>query len=104
MKTYIPSPIDTNSIKLSESLNNLIETLARNVHENWAKQRILQGWTYGPERSDHKKQHPCLVPFEALSEEEKLFDRKTAIETIKLIFHLGYKIDKKKSSELFIKS
>lgn len=94
MKTYSPSPINTNAIELPEFLKNLVEILARNVHENWAEQRILQGWTHGPERSDHKKQHPCLVPFETLSEEEKLLDRKTAIETIKFILKMGYEIRK----------
>jgi ryanodine receptor 2 len=48
----------------------------------------------GEERSDRLKTHPCLVPYEQLSEEEKEYDRKTAIETLKLIVKLGFKISK----------
>ncbi len=41
------------------------------------------------------KNNPCLVPYEELTEEEKEYDRKTAMETLKLILTLGYKIEKK---------
>jgi ryanodine receptor 2 len=53
-----------------------------------------QGWTYGPERNDQLKQHPCLVPYEQLPEEEKAYDRDTALGTLKLITKLGFKIMK----------
>ena len=45
-------------------------------------------------RNDAEKKHPCLVPYEELSEEEKEYDRNTSIETIKLILKLGFKITK----------
>ena len=60
----------------------------------WASGRIEDGWKYGKERNDEKRETPCLVPYSELSEEEKEFDRKTAMETIKLIIKLGYKIEK----------
>ena len=41
-----------------------------------------------------EKETPCLVPYSELSEEEKEYDRKTAMETIKLIVKLGYRIEK----------
>ena len=92
MKQYKPKPIDTKDIVLSTELNNLIEEMSKNVHEVWAETRISQGWTYGEERNDAEKKHPCLVPYEELSEEEKEYDRNTSIETIKLILKLGFKI------------
>jgi ryanodine receptor 2 len=64
------------------------------VHEVWAQTRISQGWTYGVERNDTLKQHPCLVPYEDLPEEERVYDRNTAISTLKLITKLGFKIKK----------
>lgn len=94
-KNYIPQPMDTNDTLLPEDLNVLIERLAKNVHEVWARSRIEQGWTYGKERSDSLKQHPCLIPYEELPEVEKDYDRDTAIETLKLISKLGFKISKK---------
>lgn len=91
-KIYVPQPMDTGDIQLPEELNLLIEQMAKNVHEVWAQSRIEQGWTYGKERSDALKQHPCLVPYEELPEEEKAYDRNTALETLKLISKLGFKI------------
>ena len=52
------------------------------------------GWRYGPKRDDIKKETPCLVPYSELPESEKEFDRHTAIETLKVITLLGYKIEK----------
>lgn len=84
--------MDTSDIQLPEELNELIEQIAKNVHEVWAKNRIDEGWTYGAERNDELKQHPCLIPYEELSEIEKDYDRNTAISTLKLICKLGFKI------------
>jgi ryanodine receptor 2 len=94
MTAYIPQPIDTSEIKLSADLLELTELLARNTHEVWATQRIAEGWKYGTERSDTEKFHPCLVAYEDLPENEKEYDRNTAMETLKVIVKLGYRIDK----------
>ena len=94
-KTYIPHPIDTTMVEVPKELLELAGTLARNVHENWALERIKQGWQYGPWRDDAQKRHPCLVPYDALPENEKIYDYKTAMETIKVILGLGYEIAKK---------
>lgn len=94
MSTYTPKPIDTSDIELSDELKRLMETLARNVHENWALGRLNEGWTLGPERSDVLKQHPCLVDYDELPESEKEYDRHTATETLKTILKLGWKIEK----------
>lgn len=94
MKKYIPSPIDTSGITIPEELNPLLEAMAKNVHEVWAKTRIEQGWRYGVERNDKEKRHPMLIPYEALPEEEKVYDRGTSIETLKLILKLGFTISK----------
>ena len=89
---YIPQPIDTTDVKLPEELEQLVEKMSKNVHEVWAENRIKQGWTYGEQRSDELKTHPCLIPYEDLSEEEKEYDRNTSIGTLKLIMKLGFKI------------
>ena len=91
-KEYSPQPVDTSDIKLPESLEPLVEQMSKNVHEVWAKARIQQGWTYGEQRNDELKTHPCLIPYEELSEEEKDYDRMTAIGTLKLIMKCGFKI------------
>ena len=92
MEKYIPQPIDTDEIELSDNLTELTEAMAKNVHEVWAAGRIAEGWHYGEERNDTLKLHPCLVSYEELSESEKEFDRATAISTLKLIRKLGFEI------------
>ena len=94
MKKYIPNPVDTEQIQLLKELEYLVEEMAKNVHEVWSKTRIEQGWTYGEKRDDVLKQHPCLVPYEELPEEEKVYDRNSSVETLKLIMKLGFKISK----------
>src|SRR5947207_15802203 len=92
---YFPQPMDTSHVVLSDDLSDLTEMLARNTHEVWSSQRLAEGWRYGPERDDQKKEHPGLVPYEQLSESEREYDRNTALETLKVILALGYRIDKK---------
>ncbi len=92
---YKPNPIDTRNVQLPQELLELTEKIAENVHENWSVGRINEGWTYGETRDDVKKTTPCLVPYDELSEGEKEYDRNTAIQTLKLIIALGYRIEKK---------
>ena len=92
---YIPSPLDDSTVALPKELESLAESLARNVHEVWAANRIAEGWTYGPVRDDDKKKTPCLVPYEELPEIEKAYDRNTAIGTLKYIVAKGFEIVKK---------
>ncbi len=94
MTNYQPRPIDTSAVSLPTELLALTERLAENAHDIWAQQRLAQGWTYGPQRDDATKQHPCLVPYADLPESEKEYDRRTAMETLKAIVALGYGIDR----------
>lgn len=94
MKKYVPEPLDTSGVQLPADLEKLVEKMSLNVHEVWAAGRIAEGWTWGPERDDEKKHHPCLVAYEDLPESEREYDRHTAVETIKLILSLGYHIEK----------
>lgn len=93
-KKYTPSPINTAQIQLPMDLNVLVEEMSKNVHEVWAKSRMEQGWKYGKLRNDILKEHPCLISYEELPKEEKDLDRNTAIETLKFILKLGFKIVK----------
>jgi len=90
---YKPRPIDTSQITLSEDVLELTELLAKNTHENWARQRLSEHWRYGAERNDERREHPGLVSYEELTEVEKQYDRNTALETLKTIISLGYRIE-----------
>ena len=91
---YVPHPVDTSKVNPRE-IEPLLEKLARNAHEIWAQKRMQDGWTYGARRDDTKRTHPCLVPYENLSESEKDYDRAMVNETLKTILALGYRIEKR---------
>ena len=92
MTMYTPMPISTEGITLPTELEELVERLAENAHDNWAHQRIEDGWTYGPLRDDARKTHPDLVPYGVLPDGEKAYDRLSVLETLKVILRLGYRI------------
>ncbi len=101
MKTYIPKPVDVSDVKLDEDLTELREAIAENVHDIWALERLSQGWTYGAQRDDAKKETPCMVPYSQLPESEKKFDRDMAMDTLKLLKKLGYDLVKREDTELY---
>jgi len=95
---YKPEPIDTSRISLPAELVELTERLAQNTHDIWAQKRTAEGWTYGTRRDDATKQHPDLVPYAELPDSEKEYDRRTAMETLRAIVALGYRIEKAKEN------
>jgi len=92
--TYKPAPLDLSDVQLPDSLTELTEAIAENTHEVWSQSRMAEGWTYGPVRDDKKLKHPDLLPYSDLTESEKEYDRATAMNAIKLIVKLGYRIEK----------
>ena len=93
---YEPYPIGLDDVELSDDLVELREAIAENAHEIWAKARTDQGWTYGPERNDQKKETPDMIPYCNLPESEKLYDREMAMQTLKLVKKLGFDIVRRK--------
>lgn len=91
---YVPKPVDTADIKLTDDLLELVEKIAENAHDVWAEGRIKEGWSYGEEKDSTKKTTPCMVSYSELPESEKDYDRNLVSETIKLILKFGYKIEK----------
>ena len=92
---YNPEPIDLENVPLDGDFIELQEAMAENLHNVWAQNRIKEGWTYGPERNDNLKQHPDIVPYCALPDSEKEYDRLMARNTLKLVKRLGYVIEKR---------
>lgn len=43
-------------------------------HESWLKEKKETGWKYGKVKDPEKKEHPCFMPYEELSEEQKAKD------------------------------
>ena len=96
VEEYEPHPIDVDDIPLDRDLEELQEAIAENAHDVWAKARINEGWSYGKERDDINRLHPDLVPYTALPDSEKEYDRIMAFNTIKLVKKLGFDIIKRR--------
>ena len=94
VEEYEPHPLNLDDVPLTDDLHELQEAIAENVHEVWAAARMKEGWTYGRVRNDALKQHPDLVPYSALSDSEKEYDRIMAFNTIKLLKKLGWSLVK----------
>lgn len=43
-------------------------------HENWYREKVLDGWKYGPVKEPEYKLHPCLVAFIDLPREQQAKD------------------------------
>ena len=95
---YTPQPINVDDAELSPELLELGEAIAENAHEIWATKRKAEGWNWGPERNDSLLQTPDMVPYSTLSEEEKDYDREMAMQTLKLVRKMGYRIVKEQDS------
>ena len=96
---YEPHPVNVDKIPLDGNLEELQEAIAENAHDVWAEARIKEGWTYGEKRDDTNKKHPDLVPYTALPDSEKEYDRIMAFNTIKLVKKLGFDIVKRNDKE-----
>jgi hypothetical protein len=43
-------------------------------HQNWMKEKIADGWRPGPFKDPDKKEHPCLVPYNQLPQDQRVKD------------------------------
>lgn len=44
------------------------------VHEKWVQAKLDAGWSWGPEKNEEKRTHPCIVPWSELPEEQRAKD------------------------------
>jgi hypothetical protein len=49
-------------------------TTPRQSHENWLRDKTLDGWKYGPVKDVEKKEHPCFVPYDDLPALQRVKD------------------------------
>jgi hypothetical protein len=51
-----------------------INSHPKELHENWLREKLENGWKYGKVKNVEKKEHPCFVPYEQLPDSQKLKD------------------------------
>lgn len=96
---YIANPADLESVKLPENIIVLREYVAENVHEEWSRQRMAEGWVYGDKSDDEMRINEDLVPYCELLDSEKQYDRDMAYDTLRMLYKMGYVIEKKPLGE-----
>uniref|UniRef100_A0AAQ4PWC9 Ryanodine receptor 3 n=1 Tax=Gasterosteus aculeatus aculeatus TaxID=481459 RepID=A0AAQ4PWC9_GASAC len=90
---YKPAPLDLSDVKLNAGQEVLVDKLAENAHNVWAKDRIKQGWTYGIQQDLKSRRNPRLVPYAFLDERTKKSNRDSLREAIRTMVGYGYDID-----------
>ncbi|CAJ0957143.1 unnamed protein product, partial [Mesorhabditis belari] len=88
---FKPQPLDTHEIQLPKELDPLIECLARNTHNVWAREKIKRGWTFGMNEfvDATQKRSPHLVPYENVDNRIKEANKESAAENIRALQLLG---------------
>jgi hypothetical protein len=69
-----------------------VESLARAEHDRWCRDRIADGWTFGPVRDDVRKVHPSLVAYDEISEDERDKDRDAIRDLPRILAEAGFEI------------
>nr|XP_023658007.1 ryanodine receptor 3 [Paramormyrops kingsleyae] len=90
---YKPTPLELSDVKLTPAQEILVDKLAENAHNVWAKDRIKQGWTYGIQQDLKSKRNPRLVPYALLDERTKKSNRDSLREAIRTLIGYGYNIE-----------
>lgn len=44
------------------------------THDSWRQFKLKDGWKYGPVKDAEKKEHPCMLPYKQLPEEQRRKD------------------------------
>jgi hypothetical protein len=89
---YEPKPLATSRVELAPELYGLADRLAEHQHAVWARERMAEGWTFGPERDEARKLHPGLIPYAELPEQEKERLRSFVLEVVRALSSLGFAI------------
>lgn len=50
------------------------ETTPEQSHQGWFDMKFRDGWKYGPVKDPEKKEHPCMLPYDRLPEDQRRKD------------------------------
>lgn len=91
---YIVSIGQENANEVFDFTPEQVETLAREEHDEWVIERLANGWTHG-ERDAENKTSPYLIPYAALPEGVKDFDRSAVMNIFPMLRQLGLRVYEK---------
>jgi hypothetical protein len=75
-----------------------IESMAKMEHIQWVEEKKRQGWSFAPMRNNVKKQHPIIIPWDAMTESEKNKDRVAVGFIGQFLKQSGFMICRKENS------
>nr|XP_040034926.1 ryanodine receptor 2 [Gasterosteus aculeatus aculeatus] len=90
---YTPAPLDLSQVFLSTAHKEVVNLLAENDHNVWARERIRQGWTYGAQQDVKVKRSPYLVPYSLLDERRRRAGRERVREAVCPLLAYGYSLE-----------
>ncbi|XP_030643358.1 ryanodine receptor 2 [Chanos chanos] len=90
---YRPAPVNLSNVSFTEAQETLVDKLAENEHNVWAREKIRQGWNYGPQQDVKGKRSCHLVPFSFLDERSKASIREAARDIISTLLGFGYTVE-----------
>uniref|UniRef100_A0A8C6TQI7 B30.2/SPRY domain-containing protein n=1 Tax=Neogobius melanostomus TaxID=47308 RepID=A0A8C6TQI7_9GOBI len=71
----------------------MVDKLAENAHNVWARDRIRQGWTYGIQQDVKNRRNPRLVPYMLLDERTKKSNKDSLREAVRTLLGYGYNLE-----------
>lgn len=69
-------------------------------HASWLAEKERTGWTWGPIKDERLKQHPCMVPYEELPEEQQAKDTLFVNTAMALLSYIDPDIGTEKATAL----
>ncbi|KAM6956587.1 ryanodine receptor 2-like [Aplochiton taeniatus] len=89
---YCPAPIDLSAVVLTQTQETVVDLLAENDHDLWARDRIKHGWTYGAQDIKARRS-PHLVPYRLLEERSRTAGRESVREAVCTLLAYGYSLE-----------
>lgn len=69
---------------LNLNLSTLADMYSEVSHDEWVRHKEENGWRYGPNKHPELKEHPCMVPYEDLPEEQRAKDKAVLVAYLSL--------------------
>ncbi|XP_038195251.1 ryanodine receptor 1 isoform X1 [Arvicola amphibius] len=90
---YKPAPLDLSHVRLTPAQTTLVDRLAENGHNVWARDRVAQGWSYSAVQDIPARRNPRLVPYRLLDEATKRSNRDSLCQAVRTLLGYGYNIE-----------
>lgn len=90
---YKPAPLDLSHVRLTPAQTTLVDRLAENGHNVWARDRVSQGWSYSAVQDIPARRNPRLVPYRLLDEATKRSNRDSLCQAVRTLLGYGYNIE-----------